>query len=261
MDIVLMAVTALSLVMAAGMAVIVAKLLREDRARSEARVSALTALAAEPAASVTASAPAPLPRRTASRPEAPLANHSAPAPPADDLELRPASLSTVGDLFAEHERPSPWGRRAAVIGLLAAAGAAILVVATTRQTPGAGPTTTTAAATASEAVPAPLELRALRHTEEAQSFVVSGIVHNPRSSAPLTAVVATAFAFGSDGGFLSSGRAPVDFTTLGPGDESPFVVTVPVTGRVARYRIGFRTEDGRVISHVDKRTPDALASK
>jgi hypothetical protein len=30
---------------------------------------------------------------------------------------------------------------------------------------------------------------------------------------------------------------------------------------VARYRVGFRTEDGRVITHVDKRGPDALAQK
>jgi hypothetical protein len=30
---------------------------------------------------------------------------------------------------------------------------------------------------------------------------------------------------------------------------------------VARYRVGFRTEDGRVIAHVDRRTPEALAQK
>ena len=30
-------------------------------------------------------------------------------------------------------------------------------------------------------------------------------------------------------------------------------MSVPVTETVARYRIGFRGEDGRVIAHVDKR--------
>jgi hypothetical protein len=36
---------------------------------------------------------------------------------------------------------------------------------------------------------------------------------------------------------------------------------VPVKGPVARYRVGFRTEDGRVLPHVDRRGPDALAQK
>jgi len=31
------------------------------------------------------------------------------------------------------------------------------------------------------------------------------------------------------------------------------LISVPVTDAVARYRIGFRGEDGRVIAHVDKR--------
>ncbi len=238
MDMVLMAVTALSLSMAAGMAIIVAKLLRDERARSEARVAALGAMAAEPAAAARATL-------------------------ADDLELRPESvdLAGVGDLFAERDQPSPWGRRVAVIGMLAAAVVAFFLVFPPRPPQEAAPRPAVPAGAPQPEVAAPLELRALKHTEQAESFVVSGIVHNPRGSAPLTGVVATAFVFGADGGYLSSGRAPVDFTTLAPGAESPFVVTVPVTSAVARYRIGFRTEDGRVISHVDRRSPDALASK
>jgi hypothetical protein len=39
------------------------------------------------------------------------------------------------------------------------------------------------------------------------------------------------------------------------------VVSVPVNGAVSRYRVGFRTDDGRVISHVDRRTPESLAQK
>ena len=70
---------------------------------------------------------------------------------------------------------------------------------------------------------------------------------------------ATAFAFAADGTFLASGRAPLDFTTLAPGDESPFVVTVPVKGEVARYRVGFRSADGRVVAHVDRRGGGAIA--
>ena len=82
-----------------------------------------------------------------------------------------------------------------------------------------------------------------------------------RATAPLSRVVATAFLFGPDGTFLTSSRAPLDFTTLAPGVESPFVVSVPVSGAVSRYRVGFRTDDGRVISHVDRRAPESLAQK
>ena len=51
------------------------------------------------------------------------------------------------------------------------------------------------------------------------------------------------------------------FTTLAPGEESPFVIRVPLTSAIERYRIGFRTEDGRVLSHVDRRSPDSIAQK
>jgi hypothetical protein len=117
------------------------------------------------------------------------------------------------------------------------------------------PTTTPARATAET----PLELLSLHHTQQSESLTVTGLVQNPRGGTPMSKVFATAFVFAADGTFLASGRAPLDFTTLAPGDESPFVVTVPVKGEVARYRIGFRGEDGRVIAHVDRRTGGTLA--
>lgn len=261
-----MAVTGLSLAMAIGMTLVVARLLREDRARSEARVAALVAMAAEPVPMPHLPAAAPTSRHAAtSALLAPAARRPATTlrvDDADDLEIRPAAPG-VAELFADRDQPSPWGRRVAVMGTLAAAGAAIIaaVVAGGPRESSDGPATVAVRSTPPVADVAALELRSLHHTEEAQSFVVAGVVHNPRGGAPLSGVVATAFVFGSDGAFLSSSRAPLDFTTLASGDESPFVVAVPVTGRVSRYRIGFRTEDGRVIGHVDKRAPEALASK
>jgi hypothetical protein len=133
--------------------------------------------------------------------------------------------------------------------------------------PGGSGAAAPAAAAASAAQPpavldsAPLELVALHHTQQSERLVITGLVQNPRRGSAISHVVATAFLFGPDGAFLTSNRAPLDFTTLSPGDESAFVINVPVTGPVARYRIGFRTEDGRVIEHVDKRAPDALAQK
>jgi hypothetical protein len=268
MDTVLMAVTALSLAMAAGMALIVAKLVREERARSEARVAALGAMSADPVVDSPLPRPAVVPRRQiVVAPAASPSQRSGHAARFDDLEIRPSdsAVSGVSNLFAETDQPSPWGRRFAVIASLAVV---LLVIGFATMSGKARPSASAAPGTSvAQQVPAldtpPLELLSLHHAleENAQRFVISGLVQNPRSGAPLSRVVATAFLFGPDGTFLTSSRAPLDFTNLTPGIESPFVVSVPVTGQVARYRVGFRTEDGRVIAHVDKRGPDALAQK
>ncbi len=267
METLLITMTAISLAMAAGLAIVVLKLVGDDRRRSEARVEALAAMSA------VAAAPESRPQRSAEIAPAeavtratPIAQATAPRlqtqPRLDDLEIRRAEPAVVGfgDLFVEKDQGSPWGRRVWVMGALAAVVAAIgfgiVSLSGTRTPPAPAPS---AVQTPAAAEPQPLELMSLRHLQQAQSLTVTGLVQNPRTGAPLSRVVVTAFAFGPDGTFLSSSRAPLDFTTLAPGDESPFVVTVPVTGVVSRYRIGFRADDGNVIAHVDKRAPEALA--
>jgi hypothetical protein len=103
-----------------------------------------------------------------------------------------------------------------------------------------------------------LELLSLRDARQGDTLTITGLVHNPRNGSPLSRVAVTAYTFDDTGSFLASGRALIDVTTFAAGDDSPFVVTVPVSGTVARYRIGFRTEDGRVISHIDKRQQAAI---
>src|SRR5262249_57806591 len=103
------------------------------------------------------------------------------------------------------------------------------------------------------------ELISLKHTQEQNGLTISGLVQNPRTGATLSQITATAFLFSADGTFLTSGRAPLDFTTLAAGDESPFVINVPVTGAVARYRVSFRDQTGRVIGHIDRRNNGAVA--
>jgi hypothetical protein len=264
MNTVLMVVTALSLAMAAGMAIIVAKLVREERARSEARVAALGAMSADPAGDSPLPRPAVVQRRqTVVAPTVSTSQRTVHAVPFDDLEIRPPDGAvSVSNLFAETDQASPWGRRFAVIASLAVV---LLVIGFATMSGKARPSASAPGTSVAQQAPAlntpPLELLSLHHAQETQRFVISGLVQNPRSGAPLSRVVATAFLFGPDGAFLTSSRAPLDFTNLTPGVESPFVVSVPVTGEVARYRVGFRTEDGRVIAHVDKRGPDALAQK
>ena len=104
-----------------------------------------------------------------------------------------------------------------------------------------------------------LELLSLKHSQETTTLTITGLVQNPRDGVPLSKVAATAFLFSADGSFVASGRAPLDFTTLRPGDESGFVISIAVTAPVARYRIGFRDEDGRIIGHVDRRGASSIA--
>lgn len=232
MDGLLITVTVLSLAVALGLAVAAARVLRDERRRSDARTALLVELADDQLADDFVAEP--------------------------ELVLRPAShdVSGVPELFREPERTSTWGPRLAVAGIVTAALAAIVI------TGGAWPRSETPALTtaaAASAQPA-LELLSLRHVQESGTLTITGLVHNPRGGQTLSGVTATGFLFDADGGFLASGRAPLDFTALAAGDESPFVITVPVTGSVARYRVGFRGQDGRVIAHVDRRTGAALAA-
>ena len=106
--------------------------------------------------------------------------------------------------------------------------------------------------------PAPLELMSMRYQHEGSTLTVSGLVRNPAGGSAINGLNAVVFAFDGNGGFVSSGRAPLDFGALAPGDESPFVVTVPNAPSVARYRVSFRTGTG-VVRHVDRRGATVLA--
>lgn len=174
--------------------------------------------------------------------------------PAGDLSIADETVpDSARAMFTGSPETSPWGRRAAAAAataLVVTLGAYALIPRGTASEAGSEPGTR---------APAPLELLSLRHTQEDGRLVITGLVQNPRTGAALTKVAATAFLFGSDGALLASGKAPLDFSVLAAGDESPFVVAVPVKETVARYRVGFRGEDGRVIAHVDQRATSALA--
>ena len=247
----LIALTLGSAAVAVVMCALVVKMLREERRRSDARVEALLAMAGEPPRVV------PDEARAAGSIESFTA---APTHPRevqhDDLELNPvAPVIGIQGLFAERETASPWGRRlvvtAACAAVLVAATAALNWSRTAPDTPGVTGTTSAA----------PLELLSLRHTADARSLTITGLVQNPRGGASFSAVTAVALLFAGDGSFISSGRAPLDFTRLEPGQESPFVVQVPITAAVARYRVSFRAGNGGVIAHVDRRNAGPLAKK
>jgi hypothetical protein len=231
MDNVLVSITGIALVLAVAMGVMVFRLLREERQRSDARVTLLTA--ATGAGSV------------------------------EPLTLFDADLQAVSDadahslngLFAAPSAESPWKRRLAVVS-----GLAVMIVIAGYALNSRTPQPQTSAAQQPVRQPVPLELLALRHAQAPGSLTITGVVQNPRSGVAISHVTAVAFLFGSDGALVASGRADLDYSTLDPGAESPFVIKVPVSGTVTRYRVGFRAADGSVIAHVDRRADGTAAS-
>ena len=96
-----------------------------------------------------------------------------------------------------------------------------------------------------------LELLSMRHTRSGDGLTVTGLVRN-RGAADVASIVAVVFVFDREGGFVASGRAPLEFGSVALGDESPFKVTIPDVKDIGRYRVSFRTPVG-IVPHVDRR--------
>ena len=236
MESVLIVITLVSLAMTIALGAILAKLMRDERRRSDARVAVLREMADATALQVQT------------------------LEPADDFELSlEADVPAAADLFVRAEPRPAWPRRLVVVATITVIVASAAGALRSRSTPpdpaGRANTRTASAQTAGL-----LELLSLKQTQGTGALTITGLVQNPRDGAVLSNVKATALLFGPDGTFLASGGAALDFTVLRPGDESPFVINVPVTSTVARYRVGFRSEDGHVIGHVDRRTAATMAS-
>lgn len=265
-------VTLIALAIAMGMVVITARLLRDERRRSDARVAALTAAARDNATATDTPERAATERdatviRPPRLPKAAEWPARVDARPGDDLDLYPsdrqlddrrldAPVVIRAPLFGAHQRSDSGPRRLvpvlAVGTFVIAAAIAFVVWSSPRAAITSSVARHTEAAPASN--PPPLELVALRHRRDGARLAISGIVKNPSGAAAIKNVSAVVFLFDQNGMFLSSGRAPIDFTTLTPGDESPFVVVVNEPGAVARYRVSFRSDD-HVVPHVDRREP------
>ncbi len=236
MESVLIVITLVSLALTIALGAILARLVRRERQRSDARVAVLTEMADASA------------RQTQA------------AEPADGLELiGRADVHAAADLFVRAEPRSAWPRRLAVAATIAVIVTVAVSTLRSRPTPSVAAGGANAR-TASTETPGLLELMSLKQTQGSDALTITGLVQNPRDGTVLSNVRATALLFGSDGTFLASGGAALDFTVLRPGDESAFVINVPVTSAVARYRVGFRSEDGHVIGHIDRRTAATVAS-
>ena len=219
----LLVITSISMVLAVIMSVVAWRSSHEERRRSEARIAVLAAeIHDEPAVSAEA-------------------------------------VRSSRDLFAVHASARK-GFRVAVVaagGLFVCASAAALAVVSSNASTG---TPTRAAAGVerriSHADPptaAPIELVALEYDREGDHLTVRGVVRNPSTGVVLEHLTAVVLLFKEDGGFLTSGRATVESSALGPGGETTFAVTVPGATGVGRYRVSFRTDE-RVVPHIDRRS-------
>jgi hypothetical protein len=104
---------------------------------------------------------------------------------------------------------------------------------------------------------APLELVALEHDRDADSFIVRGIVRNSAAVAVI-GLNAAVSVYGPEGELITTGHAAVAAPHLAPGEETPFVVIISNAGTVDRYHLSFRTAAG-VVPHLDRRVHGVLA--
>jgi hypothetical protein len=296
METILLAITAVSLLVALIMSAAAWRMSREERARAAARVAALAAAASEsrvgggsdhlrqadggPPKLYAKAEDAPLqvmapvvPARVAAfvpaRPTPQAMDFTLNVPVAEELPLRhvpkiveqPApsfASSPIADSFLSETstREQSGPQR----GLMVAAAMLFVLLGGGAYWTLAGGTGATSGVNASAAAShAPLELMSLRHERQGGRLSLSGLVRNPAAGAPIEELAAVAFLFDAQGGFISSARVGVDFKRLAPGDESPFVITVEAPSNVARYRVSFRTDAG-VVAHVDRRTEQPVAT-
>jgi hypothetical protein len=213
----------IALVAGAACAFVAWRAVDDQRRRSAARVAALAAAIHDTPAPTTVSVPTPV---------------------------------AVSSMFSTTPGAAVGGRPLIKAAVAAAMAVALVVVAAMANRDHADSATVPADV-------APLELVSMRHTREGSTLTVSGLVRNPRAGRTVASIAAVVMAFNRQGAVVSSAQAPIDFLTLGPGEESPFIVTLPNVGDVGRYRVSFRTDAG-VVRHVDRRaaqiarTPEGL---
>jgi|KBSMisStaDraftv2_1062788.scaffolds.fasta_scaffold54558_2 hypothetical protein len=249
MDVVLLTLTTLSLAAAAGFGFLSWRVGREERQREQARVAALATAMTGPSA---------VRGRDETAPQSTLRSFGETGPHIGETFPSEANARetqvAVGSMF-DRATDGLRGRpaiKAAVITVMVVTIVIGAIIGARMSDNAAASTTPTRHEAVANSAPAPLELMSMRHQRQRATLTVSGLVRNPAQGVAMNGVTAVVFAFDRSGAFLASGRAALDFSALGPGDESPFVVNVPNVSDVARYRVTFRSGSG-VVRHIDRR--------
>ena len=229
MDTMLLVVTGVSVVVAAGSRIVAWQVTQADRRRRAARIAALAAAAGVP------DTPAPLPVEPA-------------VAEASPVEALPEGGVALGSRFlaADTTGSGSSGRQQWLMA--AATFAAVLVV-----TAGVVSLLGSRRAAAGDTAAAPLELVALAHNRADGVLTVSGLVRNPAVGSRVDKLEAEVRVFDPAGILIATRTAQVDYLELAPGQESPFAVTLGEAQTAARYRVSFRAA-GSMRPHVDQRT-------
>lgn len=247
-------VATLTSVMAIGLAIVTARLLRQERQRSDARVAMLASLAAEPAFAPPVRLEPRTRPATHARPAARPAAYARAVSVADvEIVREAAPMAPIAhDLF----EPAPVRTGIPLLYVfLAAVAMAVLIAAAFRWAlPAAAPAPQSETTAVVGTPSAPLALVSLSHEQHPDgTLIISGVVRNPPGAAARERLFAAASLLDAEGAVIATARAPLDFTSLAGGDESPFVVRVSGAAGVARYRVGFRDAAGTSVAHEDKR--------
>ncbi len=239
MDTMMLAVTVVSLLVAAASAAVAWRVTRAERQRHTARVAALAA-----AAGITP-VPSGLHEFTPAHDETPASTRDASA----ETENTPAS----GGLFGV---PAPTsgsaGRQQRLMGAAGAFAAVVITVA------GVVFLSNRTVATVSSPAGAPLELVALSHSRAEGGLAVAGLVRNPAAGTRVAQLDAEVRVFDAAGILIATRSAPLDAASLDPGQEAPFAVTLGELTTAARYRVSFLAA-GTMRPHVDLRTNQPAA--
>jgi hypothetical protein len=248
----LVLVAIVSLAIAGVLAIYVRQLTRAERERAEANAAALADMIGPAHLDAPASFDASTDLGPGGADQPPQGYDGPPKLHAKAEALPSQGLSSA--MFNAAESPTAAPR----LFLIPAIGLFVVIAALSAIYLWNRPSAHTVSAAAAEASDAPLELVALRHQRRGEVMVISGLVRNPHGGRVIQSLSAIAFTFDKQGAFLASGRAPLDFPLLQPGDESPFTVTVPNSPVIGRYRVTFRTESG-IVPHVDRRGDSQVA--
>lgn len=247
MDVVLLTLTTLSLAAAAGFGFLSWRVGREQRQREQARVAALATAMGGPSTFRGREIESPAAPRSVSDVRSPSRDASPSEAETHDTQV---AVGSMFDRATEGLRGRP-AIKAAVVGAMAVTIVVGAVIGARMSDASASPAATRHEPAATSTA-APLELTSMRYQRDGTTLTVSGLVHNPAQGVAMNGVTAVVFAFDRTGAFIASGRSALDFSALAPGDESPFVVSVPNVTEVARYRVTFRSGSG-VVRHVDRR--------
>ena len=227
MDIVLLTLTTLSLVAAAGFGFLSWRTGREEREREQARIAALATAMSGPSAI------------------------RAPFPAEADTPTQVA-VGSMFDRATEGLRGRP-AIKAAVIGAMVVTIVVGAIIGARMSDNAAASTAPAPRGTITTKAAAPLELMSMRHERQGTTLTVTGLVRNPPQGIAMNGITAVVFAFDRAGAFITSARAALDVSALAPGDQSQFVVNIPNVLDVARYRVTFRSSSG-IVRHIDRRS-------